>query len=131
MSRDYLTHFHQQTQTTAMSSDYTDEERRAWEVPDEDEADGDFVLALSATKNPPPSQRLLDRPRIATAHYVPGVSISLICNSIFTDHFVSYRKAIHSLHLPKHLSNRKTLMIPSLCYPWRPWPKPMHEEIDC
>ena len=82
MSRDYLTHFHQQTQTTAMSRDYTDEERRAWEIPDEDSADGDFVPPSNATQNPPLPRRIFDRPRITPPHYVPGVSISLICNSI-------------------------------------------------
>ena len=104
-----------------MSRDYTDEERRAWEVPDEDEADGDFVLASNATQNPPLPRRIFDRPRITTPHYVPGVSISLTYNSISLIILFSYRKAIHSLHLPKiHLINRKTLMILSLCCPWRP-----------
>ena len=80
MSRDYLTHLHQQTQTTAMSRDYTDEERKAWEIPDEDEADDDFVLALSASQTSPPMRRLFDRPRRSVQTYIPGVSISSTCN---------------------------------------------------
>ena len=49
-------HLHIQTQVIIISRDYSDEERRAWEVPDEDEADGDFVLALSAIKPPNPCE---------------------------------------------------------------------------
>ena len=67
-----------------MSRDYTDEERRAWEVPDEDEADGDFVLALSATQASQSMRRISDRPRILVQTYIPGVSISLTCNPLIS-----------------------------------------------
>ena len=88
ISRDYLTHLHQQTQTTAMSRDYTDEERRAWEIPDEDETDDNFVLALRATQPFPPIKRLFDRPRRSVQTYIPGVSIHPPAILRFINHFI-------------------------------------------
>ena len=63
-----------------MSREYNAEELKAWEVNDEDEADGNFVLALSPSQPSPQVHRLFDRVRVPVRAYIPGVSISLTCN---------------------------------------------------